>query len=747
MKILARNILLLALFISQLILSQTNNSNSDNKVKNLAIFWDTSLSMNDKNLGLELSFLDYYIKDKSDLTVQLIKFNTKVNAEQTFQIKKADWTLLKQKLTQTTYDGATSFNVLSDINYQLNDAYLVFTDGYQNQQILADSIKKPLVVVSSLEKTFFGTLQGKSNENQSHFIDLNAQSLTEALASIGIDVQATVGLKVKEIKKGNNKNFTKVSGTVYSSEGVLEGVNVVLMRTEKGVVTDKDGKFSMEAKIGDELKFSYLGFKTYNEIILEPEIKINLLTTETRLNTVVIEGKKTEELKEDSQGLASDKDKKRGYAQQTLTSDNFNAVETNIAQTVQGRVSGATLGQTDDLSQMIIRGGGTILMNQYPLIVLDGVPLARGDSGAGGSGKVDLSFIDPSNVAKVIVLKGLAATNRYGSEGGRGVIEITTKTATYNKKDYIPVDKALLHNNVYSEKLDSKQQAPIYLTDLNQSKSAEEAYQKYLILRESFGDSINFYFDVSDYFKQWNNPILSEQILSNVLELKFNNPAGLLALSFKYEANNDLDNQIFVNKRLLRLQPKNAQSYIDMAKNYVDQKFLTKAFYLYKRMVENSIENMNFSGAQVSLTTEFKSLLQNHQGLLPTENINPEFYKKEAINARLYFEWTSPDLAFEIQFVNPQNRFFSWTHSVDNDAQRIKDEKEQGFTSEEFLLIDAEKGEWLINLTNFGSSSIKDQVLKMVIYKNYGTPQQTKEVKVVNLEQYYQKTTLAKVKI
>ena len=92
MKILARNILLLALFISQLILSQTNNSNSDNKVKNLAIFWDTSLSMNDKNLGLELSFLDYYIKDKSDLTVQLIKFNTKVNAEQTFQIKKADWT-------------------------------------------------------------------------------------------------------------------------------------------------------------------------------------------------------------------------------------------------------------------------------------------------------------------------------------------------------------------------------------------------------------------------------------------------------------------------------------------------------------------------------------------------------------------------------------------------------------------------------------------------------------------------------
>lgn len=747
MKKLTYILLVISLFYIQFITAQTNKIDGVNKANSVALFWDTSLSMNEKNLSLELNFLDYYISNKSDFTIQLIKFSNQVNAEQTYQIKNGDWSSLKQDLTNTTYDGSTALNPLNDKKYQLNEVYMVFTDGYQNQKILTDSINKPLIVVSSIEKTFFGALQSKSDAQQSYFLDLNTQSLTEALAKIGIKVQTVVGIKSKGNKTANIKNLTKVSGTVYSSEGVLEGVNVVIASKEKGVVTDKDGKFSIEAKIGDELKFSYLGFKTYHEIVSDPEIKVTLLSSETRLNTVVIEGKRIEELKEDSHGLASDKDKKRGYAQQTLTSENFNAVETNIAQNVQGRISGASLGQTDDISQMIIRGGGTILMNQYPLIVLDGVPLARANSGAGGGGKLDLSFIDSNNVDKIVVLKGLAATNRYGSEGGRGVIEITTKTATYNKKDYLPVDKALLHNNVYNETLNKNQMIMPYLTDLNTSKSAEDAYQKYLILRETYGDSITFYFDVSDYFKQWNNLLLSERILSNVLENNFNNPVGLLALAFKYEANRDLDNEIYIDKRLLRLQPKNAQSYIDMAKNYVDQKFFTKAFYLYKSMVENTIESMNFSGANTSLLTAFKSLIQNNKELFTAENINPEFYKKENINARLYFEWTSPDLAFELQFVNPQNRFFSWTHSVDNDAKRIKDEKEQGFTSEEFLLIDAEKGEWIINLTNFGASAIKDQILKMVIYKNYGTPQQTKEVKVVNLEQYYQKASLIKIKI
>lgn len=747
MKRLTLILVTISLSFVQLISSQTNKKAIDNKVKNMALFWDTSLSMNEKNLGLELNFLDYYINDKIDLTIQLIKFSNTIISDQTYLIKKGDWSILKKDLTNTTYDGSTAFNPLNDKKYQLNDAYLVFTDGYQNQQILTDSINKPLIVVSSNEKTFFGALQDKSDAKQSHFLDLNSQSLTDALAEVGINVKVVESLKIHLNKTVTHKNFTKVSGTVYSADGVLEGVNVVLTSNNKGVVTDKEGKFSIESKIGDELKFSFLGFKTYSEIVTAPEIKVTLLSTETRLNTIVIEAKKIEKIKEDSHGLASDKDKKRGYAQQTLTSDNFNAVETNIAQNVQGRISGASLGQTDDISQMIIRGGGTILMNQYPLIVLDGVPLARANSGAGGSGKLDLSFIDPSNVAKIIVLKGLAATNRYGSEGGRGVIEITTKTATYNKKDYLPVDKALLHNNVYNEKLGKNQMIMPYLTDLNTSKSAEDAYHKYLILRETYGNSIAFYFDVSDYFKQWNNSLLSERILSNVLENNFNNPVGLLALAFKYEANNDLVNEIYINKRLMRLQPKNAQSFIDIANNYIDQKFFTKAFKLYKNMLDNSISNLNFSGANVYLTTEFKSLIQNNKELFTTENINPEFYKKENINARLYFEWTSPDLAFELQFVNPQNRFFSWTHSVDNDAQRIKDEKEQGFTSEEFLLIDAEKGEWLINLTNFGASAIKDQILKMVIYKNYGTPQQTKEIKIVNLEQYYQKATLVKVKI
>ncbi len=732
--------------------AQNQKSKTENSFKNIVLFWDTSLSMQNKNLAKELIFLDNYIKDKPNLTIHLVKFSNVVNSEKTYKIEKANWNNLKQELIHTTYDGATSYLPLLDTKYANYDAFLLFTDGYQNETILRTDIVKPLFVISSNARTYFQSLELKTLSNKSLFINLYKLPLKDALSQLGIKEKIKVAnyLPKKSVKKF--VDFNKVTGYVYGTKGPLEGVNIKVSGKNTGAITNAKGFYSIAAKKSDKLTFSYLGFKTYSTMVTDPSLDIHLLTGETRLSTVEIKGKQKEIVKEDNMGLASEKNRSRGYAVQTLTSKNFDQIETNVAQNVRGKISGLSLAQNKDLSMSIIRGYNTILGNIYPLIILDGVPLRRSDSsygqGSGSASKVSLSFIDPNNIAKIDVLKGLAATNQYGSQGRNGVIIITTKTAIYNKgENGKPIDRALLQNNIYKEDIKNNTVESPYLSLLQTSKTIAESYNKYLTLRNKYINNIDFYFDVSDYFKQWGNNELSDRVLSNVLELNFNNPEGLLALSFKYDANNNLKKKIYVDKRLLRLRPKNAQSFLDMADNFVKQKKLTKAFYLYKSMLDNSIKNVDFAGVRKTVITSFKNIVQNNQKTLPTKDIDAVYFKKDNINARLYFEWTNPDMDFEIQFVNPQKRFFSWTHSKDYDAQRIRDEKTQGFTSEEFLLIDAAKGDWLINLTNLGESSVKNQILKMVIYKNYGTPQQTRKVKVIDLAQYFKKTSLAKIKI
>jgi len=516
--------ILLAL-LSQNFKAQTQTLKTKTSFKNIVLFWDTSLSMQNKNLATELNLLDNFINNKKEININLVKFSNLVNSEKDFRIKNGQWNNLKQELVHTTYDGATSYLPLLDAKYANYDAFLLFTDGYQNHAILRKDITKPLFVISSNARTYFQALALKSSSNKSKFINLNKTSLKDALAQLGVVEKRTIiNYTAKKVVK-KSINFNKVTGYIYGENKPLNGVNIKVVGKNIGAVSNAKGFYKIAAKKNTKLTFSFLGFKTYSTIVTDSLLDVNLLTNQTRLKTVAINGKAKELVKEDSKGLATEKNKKRGYAVQTLTGKNFSQIETTVDQSVRNKVSGVSLGQNSDLSTAIIRGYNTIIGNVYPLIVLDGVPLRRADSSAGpGSPKVDLSFIDPNNVAKINVLKGLAATNQYGALGRNGVIEIITKTGSYKKNGKKPIDRALLQNNIYKETTGSNAVILPYIKQLQSSKSVSKAYNKYLKLRNVYRKDIGFYFAVSDYFKQWSNNELSNRILSNVLELNYNNP-------------------------------------------------------------------------------------------------------------------------------------------------------------------------------------------------------------------------------
>lgn len=225
-----------------------------------------------------------------------------------------------------------------------------------------------------------------------------------------------------------------VSGKVTSAEdgSPLPGVNVVLKGTSTGTVTDVEGSYTISVPgTGGILVFSFIGLTTQEiEIGQQTVIDVSMAQDVQQLGEVVVT----------AIGISQEK-RALGYAVQTVKSNDIvNARESNIVNSLAGKVAGVQInssgGQAGASSRIIIRGNSSLLGNNQPLFVIDGIPIDNSSTEGNGATESTLfngtssnraTDIDNNNIASVTVLKGAAATSLYGSRGANGVIIITTK--------------------------------------------------------------------------------------------------------------------------------------------------------------------------------------------------------------------------------------------------------------------------------------------------------------------------------
>ena len=219
-----------------------------------------------------------------------------------------------------------------------------------------------------------------------------------------------------------------VTGTVEDADGPLIGASVLVKGTTVGTITDMDGQFSIEAKVGDELEFSYMGYTSQTHKVTGKTLNVTMSENTEVLSEVVVT----------AMGIKRDR-KALGYEVGEVKGEELTkAKETNVANSLAGRVAGLvvqeTAGGASGSTRVMLRGNTEITGNNQPLYVIDGVPLDNTSYGqAGKEGGYDLgdgiSSINPDDIETMSVLKGPAASALYGSRASHGVILITTKKA------------------------------------------------------------------------------------------------------------------------------------------------------------------------------------------------------------------------------------------------------------------------------------------------------------------------------
>jgi TonB-dependent SusC/RagA subfamily outer membrane receptor len=558
-----------------------------------------------------------------------------------------------------------------------------------------------------------------------------------------------LGKNKKQDPAGSNKYFGTIQGTGITGRRVQISIK---NRPDQLIQPKEDGSYSILAKSGDVLVV-----RTDKGQFVEKELGDNRnidiwlnSTDQIRLEEVVLTGVQEEPV-EEALTAYGDKNKDAvGYAVQSITDEDISEISTTVSRATQGKFSGVRLGQNDDLSQAIIRPSNSILGNNYGLIVVDGVALKQSNSATGEIQST--TYLDPNNIAKITVLKGLAATNRFGSMGANGVILITTKTATIGKKEEYR-DLALVNDNVYEGKLkvSAKTLVTPYLKALKGAKNVEEAYALYLDQRDKYSASPAFYIDVFEYFRTASLP-LAIRILSNVLEDDAVNYSAMRAMLLKCQQQKLNQLELETAEKILERFPQKIQSYLDygiaLKSNGQYQESLDQ---LLKILEGTANASLDFTDLKKSVDAELKNLIYNHSRELNLSKVSPAHKNNLRYDARLVFDWNHPSAEFELQFVNPQKRYFTWEHTIFADPQRIQQEIQQGFSREEFEVVGQEShGDWLVNVKFMGNANSSDETptfLRCKVYYNFGKPDQREEVKLIRLHEKDSEEQFLKLKV
>lgn len=212
----------------------------------------------------------------------------------------------------------------------------------------------------------------------------------------------------------------KISGKVLDVHGEpLPGASIQVVGSTRGVTTDMDGSFSIEADKGEKLEVSFLG--------MQPK---TILVSATQNLTITLE-EKLDELDE-VQVVAFAKQKKSSVvsAITTINPAELKVPSSNLTTSLAGRLTGVIAYQTSgepgkDNAQFFIRGITSFgaSSKKDPLILIDNVEM----------NSTDLARLQPDDIASFSIMKDATAAALYGSRGANGVILVTTKEGKEGK--------------------------------------------------------------------------------------------------------------------------------------------------------------------------------------------------------------------------------------------------------------------------------------------------------------------------
>lgn len=512
-----------------------------------------------------------------------------------------------------------------------------------------------------------------------------------------------------------------VSGVITDGGGLsLPGVSIVVNGTGRGAQTDFDGKFSVNVETGEELSFSYVGFKP-KTLVVENLDTVNIMLEEdvAMLEEVVVT----------AQAVTTQK-RTLGYSVSEVTSESLS-----------GAVAGVTVKEQSrgESPSVTIRGISTI-SDTEPLYVVDGTSVEGNP----------ISQLSPDDIVSVQVLKEASSVTLYGSRGANGVVIITTKEGERSNKDEI----AELNQKI-TDKIELKPWSPDvpYIKILEKEKTIDLAYVKYLEIRNQYTNIPSFYLDVADFFDRKGASDIAIRIVTNLIEVDIDNHELMRALGYKLEYFEQYKLAVSIYQKVLELRPEEPQSYRDLALAYEYigefQKSFDLLYKIYNAELLEKDEDERFYGIEGIAYIELNRLVYKHGKKLKLNESQRSKFTETPMDVRVVIDWNHNDTDIDLWVIDPNNEKGYYSNSRTNIGGRLSEDMTEGYGPEEFTLKNAIKGNYQIMVDYFADSVQKisgPTVLKVSMFANYGKKNESRKITIIRLDNKKDKIEVGNLK-
>ena len=529
-----------------------------------------------------------------------------------------------------------------------------------------------------------------------------------------------------------------VTGVVKNVDGPIQGAVITVKNTFNEAVTNLKGEFSIKVTLDDTV-FEITSFAMeYKEMSIKrgAPMTIELDYDGQLLDEVVLKGKSKSKDQYEETAYGRKNKKALGYSSgMEITEEDIKGTDVTVFDILR-KMPGVEIFGMPGFNQSILFTRNRTITSQAPRVVLDGALLDQSI----------LNSLSPSEISSIKLLKGLTATLRYGQLGSGGIIFIETKLGKANNVTTKEKIKSLqVKGNQYIETVPLLASVKTKSTTLVALEKATTFAQAKAIFetQEKTISTIPFYIESSDYFLRWDKGY-SFKILSTIASLAPNNIKALKAYAFILEQRAEYKKVVSIYTRILALRPDSSQGYRDLALAHQAAGDYELAFTLLYQIVYNTIPNVDCSAIQELAYNELRHLLAFHKSKVPFEKLPNELlslnYKKDI---RMVFQWTQPDVDFDIQFVSPEGKFFNWTHTRFESKTLLQDEVSQGYAIKEHIIDDAQPGTWVVNMEFLSNERPKNPTyLKYTVFQDYGLPTQTKKTKIIAMKDLQNKVTI-----
>lgn len=261
-----------------------------------------------------------------------------------------------------------------------------------------------------------------------------------------------------------------------------------------------------------------------------------------------------------------------------------------------------------------------------------------------------------------------------------------------------------------------------------------EREKTYLDLRDKHGTAPSFYLDCADVFLGFKDEATALRILSNVAELKLDDPALLRVLAHRLSQLDKLSTAISIFEHVLALRPEEPQSHRDLALVLARRARVQKAVHLARDDWRRAMDHLavvvkgkwdRFQGIEVIALHELNRfwLEAKAAGVTGGFPLETRFEHAMQLDTRIVMTWDADMTDMDLHVVEPSGEEAYYSHNLTTIGGKVSRDFTQGYGPEIYAVKKAMRGTYKVKTKFFGSSAaqlIGAVTLQVDVFTNWG---------------------------